>query len=351
MQTVEKSYISGRNVRAFDNFQGMPEDLEKIGISIAMDAVQNPVLPSAIVAPIQFLQTQLPGFVRVATAAMKIDEILGILTAGSWEDEEVIQGVMETLSTVQPYGDYSNIPLSSFNPNFERRSVVRFEAGEQAGILEEARAARINANAMQMKREAAVMALEINRNLVGFNGYNSGTGRTYGLLNDPNLPAYVTFPNGLSGSALWQNKTLSEITNDLRISFAALRVQSQDTIDVANDAITMVIPTSKIEYLTTNSDFGYSVRKWLNDNYKNVRIISCPQFILANGGSNSYYLFAENVGGASTDDGRVFTQIVPTKFKLVGTQQTAKGYKEDYSNALAGIMLKRPWAIVRFTGL
>ena len=82
----------------------------------------------------------------------------------------------------------------------------------------------------------------------------------------------------------------------------------------------------------------------------NVRIESAPELNAANGGANVFYLHAEEFQGTSTDDGRVFTQIVPAKFITIGAMQVTKGYEEDFGNATAGVMVKRPWAIVRRSG-
>jgi hypothetical protein len=79
--------------------------------------------------------------------------------------------------------------------------------------------------------------------------------------------------------------------------------------------------------------------------------VSAPQLNGANGGSNVFYLFADAVQDLSSDDGRAFAQIVPAKFQVLGVQQMAKGYEEDYSNATAGIICKRPFAVVRYTGI
>ena len=51
------------------------------------------------------------------------------------------------------------------------------------------------------------------------------------------------------------------------------------------------------------------------------------------------------------DGGRTFDQIVPAKLKSLGVEQRAKSYVEDYTNATAGVMLKRPWAVVRRSGI
>jgi len=55
----------------------------------------------------------------------------------------------------------------------------------RVGRLEQERAAKMNANTAEAKRAAATQTLEIARNQVGFVGYNSGAGRTYGFLNAP----------------------------------------------------------------------------------------------------------------------------------------------------------------------
>jgi hypothetical protein len=57
------------------------------------------------------------------------------------------------------------------------------------------------------------------------------------------------------------------------------------------------------------------------------------------------------VDDGSSDGGLVFDQIVPAKMKSLGVEQKAKSYVEDYTNALAGVMLKRPYAVVRYSGI
>lgn len=362
MQSRELSYIEPRQVRGLKNFDSKEfEALSRLGINLtadtvdrmmsAMDAIQPSITTASIATPVQFLQNWLPGFVYVMTGARKIDELTGIMTTGAWEDEEVVQGVLERVGSSQPYGDITNIPLSSWNVNFERRTVVRFEEGMRSGRLESARSARMNVDNAGAKRQSAALALEIIRNTIGFSGYNAGANRTYGFLNDPNLPAYVNVPNGAGGSPLWANKTFLEIQKDIRDALAALRNQSQDIIDPETLPITLAIATSVVDMLSTTTDLGLSVRDWMRKAYPNIRVVSAPQLNSANGGANVFYLYAERVMDESTDDQRVFIQPVPAKFQVLGVQQMAKAYEEDYSNATAGIMLKRPWAVVRRSGV
>ena len=225
------SSLSPKQVRSLENFDSKEfEGLAKLGINFdkklvnlmaskhvyGMDALQPTVTVGSVGTPVQFLQEWLPGFVFVITAARKIDEIVGIMTTGSWEDEQIVQGLLERTGNAIPYGDYTNVPLSSWNTNFPYRTVIRFEEGMKVGILESARSARMRVDDSGMKREACALNLEIERNLVGFNGFNTGDNNTYGYLNDPGLGAYVTVPVGASTSTLWSTKTFLEITKDIR---------------------------------------------------------------------------------------------------------------------------------------
>jgi len=367
MRSQERSYISPRDVRSLRDFAPTEyKSLHKLGIALdhrdgeknlkaminwAMDAIEPTVTTGSIPVPIQFLQNWLPGFVYVITAARKIDDLVGIMTSGSWEDEEVVQGVLELTGKAKPYGDYQNVPFSSWNPNWERRTIVRFEEGMQIGMLEEARASRARIDTASSKREAAALALEIERNKVGFFGYNNGNNRTYGILNDPGLPNYTSVPNGASGSPLWSSKTFLEIQKDILTAISTLRNQSQDQIDPQEVDITLAIATAAVDYLAKPSDFGISVRQWLREAYPRIRVTSAPEFNSANGGANVFYLYAESVKDLSTDDGRTFIQVIPAKFQVLGVQQLAKGYLEDYTNATAGVMCKRPYAVVRRSGI
>lgn len=382
--SFQHAYYAARNLKKLNNFSKVINayaadgadyltvndlrrfvaDVKKLGIGLdtagrnmltqmtmALDAIQPSVTTASIPVPIQFLQNWMPGFVEIVTAARKIDDVVGLMIVGDWLDEEVIQMVLEPLGTAVLYGDHTNVPLSTWNPDFERRTIVRFEEGLQVGRLEEGRAARLNISSGEIKRGAAALALEIQRNRVGFFGFNGGNNRTYGFLNDPSLPAYITSPNGASGSPLWSSKTFLEITKDIRTLFATLRSNSKDVVDPENVDTTLALATAVVDSLSVTSDFNISVRQWLRDSYPRCRVVSAPELTAANGGANVGYLFAERLQDGSTDDGRIFDQLVQTKFQVMGVQQTVKGYLEDYSNATAGIMCKRPFGVQRITGI
>lgn len=349
--------LAGYPVKTMDDVYA----LRKLGIDVmpqgnssayAMDAnLVAPLTTPSVNTPIQFLQAWLPGFVNVITQARKIDDMVGMTTIGAWEDEEVIQGVSERTGFATPYLDDTNTPFANWNVNFNKRTIVRFEEGINIGRLSEERASRMNFSEIEAKRSGAAVSLEIERNYIGFYGYNAGANATYGFLNDPSLPAYANVPAGAAGYTTWATKTALEIIADIQGMANGLRTASGDLIDVAKTPTTLVVATAAREYLNTPTQFGYSVAEYITKNYPAMRIESAPELTSANGGSNVTYLYADTYATDSTDDGSVFIQMVPAKIRTIGVQQLAKGFQEVFSNATAGVMCKRPWAVVRRSGI
>ena len=71
--------------------------------------------------------------------------------------------------------------------------------------------------------------------------------------------------------------------------------------------------------------------------------------LFRSGGKDVGYLIAENVAELDESDTESATliQAVPSRYEVVGSEKRAKGYIETASNALAGIIVLRPWAITR----
>lgn len=331
------------------------EHLNRAGAFRVGDAAFTaPQTTPSIPTPLQFLQQWLPGFVKIMTAARKIDELVGIDTVGQWEDAEIVQGIVEPAGTAVEYGDFTSIPLASWNVNFERRSIVRGEMGMAVGMLEEGRASAMRLNSAETKRQQAAVSLEIMRNAIGFYGWYNGNNRTFGFLNDPNLPAAMT-SNTTSG---WATATFQQVTVDIRLMVRQIRVNSQDQIDPEKVDMTLALPTNSIDWLSNTTDFGISVRDWITQTYPKMKIKSAPELNGALGSDPTFlnvaYLYADHIDSSidgSSDDGSVFSQLVQTKFMTLGVEKRAKSYVEDYANATAGVLLKRPFAVVRMTGI
>lgn len=321
--------------------------------SVGDSAFTAPITTPSVPTPIQFLQQWLPGFVKVLTSARRIDDLIGINTVGSWEDEEIVQGMVEPAGTAVEYGDFTSIPLTTWNTNFERRTIVRGELGMAVGMLEEGRASAMRLNSAETKRQQAAIGLEIMRNAIGFYGWYNGNNRTFGFLNDPNLLPVIT--STTSGG--WATSTFAGVINDIRIMVRTLRVNSQDQIDPEKVDLTLALPTDIVDFLTITTDYGISVRDWISQTYPKMQIKSAPELMKSylNGSDQEglVYLFCEEISSdidGSSDGGEVFAQLVQTKFMTLGVEKRAKSYAEDYANATAGVLCKRPYAVVRMIG-
>lgn len=339
------------------------ETLRKFGISFSKDAfgkmqaiynlkTAQDEAPGMIttptnLTPIQFLQFINPSVVTMLTTKNDIDELVGFTKAGSWEDEEIVQQFIELLGSARPYGDKANPTLASFNNSFEKRTVVRFETSFETGILETERAARIRLNSHDIKKRAAAKVLEICRNLVGYNGYVEGDNKTYGLLNDPNLPAYQTVKTGASDSTNWKDKTYLEICADIVTAISGLQVQTGNNYNPYKDRASLYISVAAVQFLSTQNELGtQSVREWINKNYPLIDIKASAWLDGANGGENVFYLVADSVEGDKAID-----QFVQEKMRFLGIWNKGKNVEEFYSNATAGVMVRIPTAVSRFTGI
>lgn len=296
--------------------------------------------------PVQFLQYWIPEMIKIVTASRDADEILGRDFAGSWEDEEIVQPVIEYTGKPRVYGDKTTFNLASFNINYETRTIVRFEQDVEVGKLEEARAAKQRVDAQGTKRDAAATALAINANDIAFFGYNAGNNKTYGLLNDPSLPAYTAFAQGSASSTTWASKTFNEIVADIKAMMSALRVRSGNNFKPERDACTLALSVAVVDQLqTVNQLGGMSVLEWLKKTYPGCRVTSAVQLDGANSTANVAYLFADTIDGK-----KVIAQYMQDALRLIGVEQGAKNFKEVYSNATAGVMLRIPVGLVRYTG-
>ena len=333
---------------------GMPRINSAMRNMIAMDSITQPVTTPSVGTPVQFLQEFLAGLVYILTTARKADTLAPVMTVGRWSDQEIVQQVLEHLGAPGLYKDHGDLPLTSWNLTNDRRDIVRFELGLQQQILEDERGQAIDLNSAQEKRAAVALAFEILRNEVFFNGYTTGGMRTYGILNDPNLPNFVTVAAGGGGGTEWSGKTVDERISDIVTAIQSLRLQSGSNIDPKSMALTLGLPSNIVDLMHDvdgPNTYGYTVQKWLNENYPNITVEAIPQFENANAGESVFYLYAESVPGTGTDDGRSIYQLVPAKMQPLNTVQTVKGFDEGYTNALAGCYVKRGYAIVRFTGV
>ena len=360
-----RSSLTASEVKSLDigdeRLDGNPEFLGKAGISLdSQDVIKSgcelmvqamgdaaPALftTASAVTPVQFLRYFSPQVVRIVTAARNGDKLLGRDTMGTFADAEVVIPRVELSGVAKPFTDTANGPLSNFNMNYLERKIVRFEANLVVGPLESEQTSRARIDALGLKRNAASEALAIMRNNIAFNGFST---TNYGILNDPELPAYVTVANGASGDSTWDTKTATEIYNDIVSLLVRLHKQSGANIDPTTDKITIGIATNKIGYLNKASDYKWaSVEAGIKLQYKNVEFVSVPQFDGADSGEDVLYIIAENLAGY-----KPVMQSVQDLFRSFGVRPTYKGgVKEAFACATAGTIVANGIAVVRASGI
>lgn len=332
--------LKGKSNITHDDLHCIGFDCRAMDSSIANGGVVSNTMPS------EFLTEYLAGTVRIGTTVRVLDEILGIATVGNWHDDNIALRISQPVGKAELYGDLSNIPFSSYIPQIEARDIVRFEQGFMVTKLSSARQDEFGFNEMEEKRISAVEALENAREEVGYRGFASGGARTYGLLNDPNLPAYITsFSNWLN-----PNTTFAQVLADIESLFNDIEIRSGGKA-VEGDYMTLVIPTGyRVALSKTNPDNqNETVRSRLNSEFPNMRVISSAEFKSANAGDDIVYLIVDKASNSdgSTDGGEAIIQVVPIKYMMLGSEQQIKGYVEDATNALAGVFVKRPWLVSR----
>lgn len=322
--------------RALDEFRAFASDISP-----------NLVTTPSMMTPVQFLQYWLTPLIKIVTAARDADTILGRTFAGSWEDEEIVQPVIEYTGQARPYGDKTTLNLASFNLNYATRTIVRMEQDVEVGKLEALRASKVRIDALGTKRDAAALSLAISANDIAFYGYNGGSNRTYGLLNDPELGAYISLPNGAAGQSEWSSKTFNEIVADINAAMSRLRVQTGNNFKPERDAAVLVLPVSVMQELGKVNAMGTtSVMDWIRKTFPRLRVESAVQLDGAQAGDNVMYLFAEEIAG-----NKVIDQFMQDALRLVGVEQKAKNTLESYSNATAGVFVRVPIGVVRYTGV
>lgn len=341
------------DIEVFDNMGiGMSESAKAMieskslpSFSFAFDAAPAMQTTATVATPVQFLQWWSPKVIKTLFAKRMADEIFGITNAGAWEDMEVVVPEIETLGDTSIYADKGNSVEASWNPNFNKRAVVRFMASLTVGELEARQSAKMRINSKEKKMIGVTNALEIQRNQVAFNGFLVGTEANYGILNDPRLLPYNTIAVGASGFTQWSKKDYLEVNNDIRTMLQGLQTQMNGLFDPQTDEATLIVPTSVGQFITITPQFGNSVLSWIKENYPNLKIKYAPQFDKALGGQNVAYLIKDDVDGDKNVE-----QFIQQKMFLVGFKKEDTYVKETYSNATAGVFVGYGVAAYRIVG-
>lgn len=364
---MARTYVSGRSLIQSGNIDIDELDasqkanltrktIEALGFR-ASDADLKMAMDSALVGPASsaghvsvagnsLLLRQLNGIIKIGTTVRVADEITGIETGGEWATETIRVRVARPVAKAEAYGDLTNIPYASYKTLTEDRGVFRGEQGFLVGRLEEEVQGADGYDAVALKREAAQESLDILRNQIAFTGVSTAA-RIYGMLNDPSLrPMTASSTSWLAAAGTFETITATVIG-----MFAEIQTASGQANLSPSARMNLVMPAGYITAMTKTSTVqasGKTVEVYLREQFPNMRFTYAPEFKGAGTTStdDAVYLIVESNDDFNPEV-QTITQVVPVRSMLLGSAKHIKGYEEDYTNATAGVIVKKPWFIAR----
>lgn len=305
--------------------------------AMAGDAAELVMGAASAVTPLQFAQFWLSDVINALYCGRTADKIFGSENVGTWETEQIVATKLERTGKPALYDDFTKAPLANWNIGFETRDNIRFEMGIECTKLEEARAAQMKQNAYQMKRSALQLGMDILMNHVKWFGYNDGQRKVYGILNDPGITARMSNAAYDPAASATTAENIIAMLNTW-IQTAADDLQGNWGVD---DELTIVLPLAWQTAFTKVNTYNLSAKKWLAENYPNVKVEISPELSTADSGDPVAMVFVRNVA----EVGQTVKLMDTSKLRLVGAVPTVKGFEESYSSSTAGALYRCPLAV------
>ena len=248
---------------------------------IAMDALPTLTTDPNAGIPKMFTTWVDPQIYQVVFAPLRAVDIIGPeRRTGDWTEQTAMFPVAEVVGETTAYGDYNNSGENTGNVNFPQRQSFLFQAIIEYGDLEVARYGRARVNWITEKQRARVRQLNTYHNFSYF--YGIAGLQTYGLLNDPNLPASIAPAPKAYGGNTWLvgnqvRATANEIYNDIQATFIQGVTQNAGLVDRESEMVLALDPQHEAALTATNS-FNVNVSDLLKKNFPKMRVVSAVQY-------------------------------------------------------------------------
>ncbi len=265
----------------FDGAMDYLPDAYRSDFGLAMDAQPPLVTASNSGIPAYLTMMLDPNIFKVLTSPNKAAQILGEVRKGSWLDETAMFPSVERTGEVSTYGDRNNNGRAGINTNFTERQSSLYQVILDWGQREMDRADLARIGWAASIRESGVMILNKYQNLTYFFGVGGGL-QNYGLMNDPNLSAYITPSPKAAGGVQWVkngaiNATANEVYQDIQALYIQLVAQTAGLVDQESKLVLAMSPTTEVALTATNG-FNVNVIDLLKKNFPNVRIETAVQY-------------------------------------------------------------------------
>lgn len=262
-----------------------------------------------------------------------------------WADEDFYLPLIERTGQTTPYSDFGQARVAGINTNFNRHGHYRFSSRLTIGNLEEEQLSKAKINAYELKVSAVMEALEVEANRAAFEGYadnTSGQYLVYGILNNPNLPAFQASAKTID------NMDFDEIMAFFGGAVAQLTSQTGNNIN-PNTKIKAAISARRFAYLSSVvTTFGYSVKEAIEKAFPNIEFVSVFEFESANNGQDVIYFIGESfAGGTEKTLDLGFSELFRQSNIVLGEEFRS----QQISSGVVGAILYKPTFIVRYTNI
>ena len=311
----------------------------------ALTTAANVGIPSALVTYID------PTVTEILFSAMNAGRLAPEVKKGDWSDKYMRFNVTEYSGSVTPYSDHGENIASDVNIESPERENFVFQTVIRYGDLEEATVARQRLSLASEKQKAAATILAKAHNK--FYLYGVAGKKTYGLLNDPNLPVSAS-PNSITigGNtySTWADKAghdaanaSNHVYNDVLKLWNTLCANNGGNID-ADSPIVLAVSNARASYLNALNTYGLSAAKMLKDNFPNIEIIALPE--LSTSAGERVLLEVPELMGVSTVD-----CCYSDKYRLGRLVAKTSSYEQKAISTTWGAVVKRPSLIATMLGI
>ena len=325
----------------YSDFQ-QTTDLRQNGSGFACDA--QPALITTSNAGIPgFLSTFIdPKIIEVLVAPMKAAEIVGSeVKKGDFTTQTAMFPVVESTGQASTYGDYNENGVSGANFTFPQRQSYTYQVMTNWGEVEMERAGLTRIDWANRVNLASVLTLNKFQNKSYFYGV-SGI-QSYGLLNDPSLSSALTPKTKAAGGTSWSVAVADEILADIQKLYIGLQTQAKGTIDL-DTPMTLAMSSIANGYIANTTAFNVSVVERLKNIYKNMKIVSAPEYSTDSG--ELVQLIVRELDGQPTAS-CAFTEKLRAHPVIVG----ASSFKQKKSQGTFGTVIFRPFLISQMIGV
>lgn len=299
--------------------------------------------PANVAMPAGLLTNISPNMVEIILKKRTAEVVMGgkqkLL---DWHQNDIIVPIVEKAGETAGYEDYGNAPTAGTNTTFARRGHYRFSSGVKIGRLQSMQMSEARVSLEQSNMDAAIEALAIKFNKIGFEGWQDAT-LTFpitGILNDPGLSAYKEAGFASDGSATFQ-----EVYDEIRSAIKELIDSSGNHLDL-NSQFRVCMANSIFMTMTSINALGTTpVIDALRLVIPNLTVEMIPEFANAYNKTNDvmYIIGENNVGGVSMTGDLGFSELALASNTVAYENYTS----QVYSSGSVGAVFYKPYNVVR----